>query len=129
MSDRVRTWAMGAGVALAVSLPPTLAAQILDALSDDDLTNPVTVPLSLLVMLGPVAGGWVVGRRRPPRYLLLGAAAGAAALAVVAVLGAARRASAGDDVEPFVVPAMLLWGGLLGAVGSALGGRTARTRS
>ncbi|HEX4867760.1 MAG TPA: TIGR04086 family membrane protein [Acidimicrobiales bacterium] len=129
MSDGVRTWLTGVGVALAVSLPPTLIAQILDALSDDDLNNPVTVPLSLLVMLGPVAGGWAVGRHRPSRPLLVGAAAGAAALAVVALLGAIRRASAGDDVEPFVVPVMVLWGGVLGAVGSFLGGRTARTRS
>lgn len=128
MSDRVRTWATGVGVALAVSLPATLVAQILDALDDDDLSNPVTVPLSLLVVVGPLAGGWVVGRRRPGRSVLVAALAGATALAAVAALGAARRASAGDDLEAFVVPAMALWGAVLGAAGSALGGRTARTR-
>jgi predicted permease len=129
MSERLAAFAVGAGGALAVSLPATLLAQIVDALRDDDLPAAVTVPLAVVVMAGAVLGGWLVGRRRPRGQALVAAGAGALALGLVTVLGVARREAVGSDTDAWAVPAFMVWGALLASLGSAAGGRAAaRTR-
>ena len=125
----LRPVGLGFGVALAIGLPAALVAQLLDELVDGELTSAVTVPLALLVLAGPVVGGWVVGRQRAPRALLLAAGAGALALALVSGLGVLRREVADKDPAPGLLPGAVVAGAALGAAGSALGSRSAaRTR-
>jgi len=121
----LRPVVLGLGVALAIGLPAALVAQLLDELLDGDLTGAVTVPLAVLVLTGPVAGGWAVGRRRPPHALLLAACAGALSLALVSGLGVLRRHVADEEARASLVPAAAVLGALLGAAGSAPGTRAA----
>jgi hypothetical protein len=122
----MRRWAIGTGVALAIALPATVVAQVLDAVRDDGLPAPVTVGLTLLVLAGPVVGSFVAGRQRVSRWGLRGIAIGAASLLLISAFGALRRAVADEDVAAFAVPALTVAGGLLGFIGdrAAAAGRT-----
>jgi peptidoglycan/LPS O-acetylase OafA/YrhL len=128
VTGRLRGVGIGLGAALAVSLPPALLAQVLDAVLDDDLPLLVTTPLAVAVLGGAVAGGWAVARRsRGPR--LLGALVGAVVLGLVVGLGVLRERASGEEARAAVVPVAMVAGAALGLLGSSLGARrAARTR-
>lgn len=129
VNERLRDLGVGLGAALAVSLPAAFAAQIVDALRDDDLPNTITVPLSVIVLVGAALGGAVTGRRRPGGHSAMAALVGLLALGVVAGLGTVRRSVAGEDITALVVPVAMASGAVLGALGGALGAsRAGRTR-
>lgn len=126
--ERVRVVALGAGAALALALPATLLAQVLDALADDGDTPALVFALVPVVLAGMVFGGWVVGRRGTPPVVGLGALAGLVAIALVQTLGVVRRLVADEAVAWGGVPAFLALGAALGVAGAALGRRAdART--
>lgn len=126
--ERVRVVALGAGAALALALPATLLAQVLDALADDGDTPALVFALVPVVLAGMVFGGWVVGRRGTPPVVGLGALAGLVAIALVQTLGVVRRLVADEVVAWGGVPAFLALGAALGVAGAALGRRAdART--
>jgi TRAP-type C4-dicarboxylate transport system permease small subunit len=130
VTSPLRVIALGAGVALAVALPAALVAQVLEALRDaGDDAGALTYALAIIVLAAMGLGGCAVGRQRSRHPAVLGAAAGLAAIAVVLALGIGRRLVAGDDVAWGTVPATVLLGMALAAVGSALTARQAgRTR-
>lgn len=107
---RLGTVAAGAGAALAVAMPATLLAQILDATADDGIGDAPLLALSAIVLVGAGVGGWVVARRGVPPLVPLAAAAGLAAMVVVQGLGVARRVVADEDVAWDVVPGVLFAG-------------------
>ena len=122
----MRAWVMGTCVALAVSFPAVVVAQILDALLDDDVPAVVTVLLTAVILAGAVVGAFVAGRR--DRSGLVGIAIGATCLFVIAGFGALRRGVADEDVAGWTVPALTVLGGLLGLIGALMGRPTGRTR-
>jgi hypothetical protein len=110
------------GLALAVSAPAALLAQVIDAVADG--AGPVVYPLAILVLAGAAVGG-VAARRAP-----LGALVGLVDVAVVALFGVARRTAAGDGVPWGSAVVLALFGAAIGAVAGALAqARTARTRA
>jgi hypothetical protein len=114
----LRAW----GLALAVSVPAALLAQILDAIADG--IGAVAYPLSVLVLAGAAVGGIAI--RRPA----LGALVGAADVGVVVVLGIARHLAAGHAIPWGSALASTVLAAAIGATAAALAGaRTARTRS
>lgn len=117
----------GVGSALAVALPVTLVAQILRAVSDDDLPPVAVVGLAIAVVAGAGVGGWAVHRRQAGWPV--GAGAGSLALAAIALLGVVRRVAAGEEHGAATVLGAAVVGALAGGVGWALGlARAARTR-
>lgn len=120
-----RLVALGAGVALAVAVPATLLAQILDAVRPDGPGRPLTYALALVVLAAMALGGTAVGRHRPAAPALTGAAAGAIAIAVVLTVGIARRLVAGDPVAWATVPGSALVGIVLASAASTLTARGA----
>lgn len=122
---RLGAVASGAGAALAVALPATLLAQILDATADDGIADAPLLTLSAVVLVGAGVGGWVVAGRRVPPLAPLAAAAGFLAMAVVQGLGVARRALAGEDVAWNVVPVVLLAGTAVAGLAAVLTRRRA----
>jgi len=114
------------GAALAIAVPPMLVAQIVDLLVEDDLPALLTVALSILVFAGPVVGGLLVGRDAPRFARLQGALLGLLAIGAIAALGALRLRVADEDPPDLIVPALALWGGLLGVIGAAAGRSLAR---
>ena len=114
MSSPGRALLAGVGAALAVALPVTLVAQILTAVSDDDLPPVAVVVLALVVVASAGVGGSVVG---------------SLALAAIAVLGVVRRLAAGEEHGAATVLGAAVLGALAGGAGWALGrARAARTR-
>ena len=127
MSSPGRALLAGVGAALAVALPVTLVAQILTAVSDDDLPPVAVVVLALVVVASAGVGGSVVHRRRAGWPV--GAGAGSLALAAIAVLGVVRRLAAGEEHGAATVLGAAVLGALAGGAGWALGrARAARTR-
>ena len=128
MQSSVAVVGRGIGVALAVAVPAALAAQVLDAATDDD-PGLLAYALALLVLAGAVLGGRAVARQAPDRPVLLGAAAGFVAIALVQVLGALRRSVAGHDVAWATVPLVTLVAvGLAAGAAALTGRRPGRTR-
>jgi hypothetical protein len=115
MGTRLRSVAVGAAAALALALPATLVAQILDATADDGIGDVPLLALSALVMAGAAVGGWVVARRDVRPRAPLAAAAGLIAMSLVQGLGVARRLVADEDVDWGVVPGVLLLGSAVAA--------------
>lgn len=129
MSERRARLGIGLGGGLAVSLPAVLLAQILDAVSSDELPVVVTVPLGIAALAGAVVGGWLVGRRPGAGHPLVAGTVGAIVLTLVAGLGLLRRTAGGDDAEPLAVVALAVCGAVLGLIGNVVGTRSAaRTR-
>ncbi|MGK2949736.1 MAG: TIGR04086 family membrane protein [Acidimicrobiales bacterium] len=120
MGPGLRAVLTGAGVALALSLPAALAAQVIDALHDGDDTPAAALLLVPVVLAGALLGGLAVGRRAIRRPHLAGAAAGALAIAVVQAIGVARRLIAEETVTWSAVPVTIAVGAALGALGAAL---------
>lgn len=120
MGPGLRAVLTGAGVALALSLPAALAAQVIDALHDGDDTPAAALLLVPVVLAGALLGGLAVGRRAIRRPDLTGAAAGALAIAVVQAIGVARRLIAEETVTWSAVPVTIAVGAALGALGAAL---------
>jgi hypothetical protein len=118
MGDGPRLVATGTGVALAVAMPAALAAQVIDALDESTGTPIAVLLLAPAVLAGAFVGGVVVGRRRPPHAVALGAVSGLLALSVVLGLGVARRLVADEVVTWSAVPAWLIAGAALGALGA-----------
>jgi membrane associated rhomboid family serine protease len=118
MGDGLRLVATGTGVALAVAMPAALAAQVIDALDESTGTPTAVLLLAPAVLAGAFVGGVVVGRHRPPHAVALGAVAGLLALGVVLALGVARRLVADEVVAWSAVPAWLVAGAALGALGA-----------
>ena len=112
-----RAWLQGFAVALAIAFPPTVVAQIVDAVRDDDIPAAATVVLTLIVLTGPVVGAYVAGRGRRARWGVRGATIGAVCLLVIAVFGAIRQAAADEDTTAFAIPVLAIAGGVLGFVG------------
>lgn len=125
MGPGLRAVLTGAGVALAVSLPAALAAQVIDALHDGDGTPAAVLLLVPVVLAGALVGGLAVGRRPGGRAPVVGAAAGALAIAVVQGMGVARRLIADEPVTWSAVPATIAVGAALGAIGATLTARRA----
>jgi hypothetical protein len=126
MRPGTRAVALGAGASLALALPATPVAQVLEALRDDGTdAGPVVYLLAGLVLIGMAVGGVVVGRQRPTRPAASGALAGLAAIVVVLALGVARRLAAGDHVAWGTVPAPIGAAAGLAAVASTLTTRAA----
>jgi predicted permease len=124
---RLRALAAGVGAALAIAVPATLLAQVLDATADDGLADVPLLLLSGVVIAGAALGGWVVARRAVPPVVPLGAAAGLLAITVVQGLGVARRLAADEEVAWHVVPGVLLLGTAAAAVAALVSrGRPAR---
>lgn len=129
MGPGPRAVLIGAGVALALSLPVALVAQVVDALHDGDDTPTAVLLLAPVVLAGALLGGLAVGRRGLTRPQLPGAAAGALAIAVVQGIGVARRLIAEEDVTWSAVPVTIAVGAALGAIGATLTApRTGRKR-
>ena len=127
MIDR-RGLLVGVGVALAVALPPTLLAQVLDASADGDLSGAVTSSIAALVIVAMGLGGAAAAKRSGGRAVATAAVAGLVAMALVQTLGVVRRLVADEDVAWATVP-VLTAVGVGAATGSALVGRRAgRTR-
>jgi hypothetical protein len=121
-----RAWLLGLGVGLAIALPPTIVAQVIDAIRDDGLPVIATVALTAVVLAGPVIGGFVTGRQRSSRWGVRGVSIGAACLFLIAVFGAVRQAVADEDTPAFAIPALTLVGGALGLVGERAGAAARR---
>jgi hypothetical protein len=112
------------GLALAVSAPAALLAQVLDALADGDGAGVIVYPLALLVLAGAAVGGVVARQAR------LGAVVGLVDVVVVALFGIARRMAADDGVPWGSALALAVLGAAIGATAGALArARTARTRA
>ncbi|MFP5254279.1 MAG: hypothetical protein ACLGI8_00330 [Acidimicrobiia bacterium] len=128
MTPAGRALLVGTGVALAVSLPAALVAQVAAGVLDDELPDALVVGLALVALAGGVAGGWVVGARRASWPAAV--AAGALALVAVAALGVLRRVVAGESHGAGTVVGAAGLGALAGGAGWALArARAARTRS
>jgi putative membrane protein (TIGR04086 family) len=117
------------GSALAVALPASLLAQVIDTADGRDDPPAVVYLLVAVVLAAMGVGGWVVGRRRPARPAPLGATVGLAAIAVIQVLGVVRRLVAGDDVAWATIPLTVALAMAVGAGAAVLGARQpGRTR-
>ncbi len=127
---RWRAVALGAGAALAVALPASLAAQLIDVFADGDDPPRVVYALVPVILAAMVLGGWVVGRRA--QRAAMGALAGLVAMAVVLGLGILRQLAADEHVTWSAVPTLAALASGLGAAGALLGRRpprqAARTR-
>ena len=123
MGPRVRSVAVGAAVALALALPATLVAQILDATSDDGIGDVPLLLLSAVVLAGSAVGGSVVARRDVEPRAPLAAATGLIAMTLVQVLGVARLIVSDEDVDWGVVPGVLLLGSAVAALAATVSRR------
>lgn len=122
--------AVGAGlaVALAVSVPAALAAQVADAVTDGS-PGWITYPLSLTVLAGAALGGRATARRCTTHPIALAAVTAFVAIAVIQILGVARRAAADRDIAWRTTPAVAALAVGLAVTAAALGtGRPGRTR-
>jgi hypothetical protein len=128
VTPRTRLVGQGAGWALAIALPAALLAQVVTAASGSQRTSPVVYPCVVIALVGMAVGGWAAGRTRPDGAAALGALSGLAAIGVVQLLGVVREAAAGDHVAWATIPAVLVLGAGLGALGAVtaphLPGRT-----
>lgn len=137
---RGRLVVAGAGLALAVSLPASVVAQVVDAVGDGDPPALLSSVLVVLVLAGMAVGGWFVGDRvaradgGARRPAALGAASGLLAIAVVEAIGVARRLVADEDVAWSTIPAVVAVATALAATAAwratqaAAARRGARTR-
>jgi hypothetical protein len=122
----MRRWLRGTAVALGVSFPVVIVAQVLSAVLDD-LDAGLQVVLVVLVLVGAVVGGASVSTARLD---LAPVAAGATALGVLGTFGLALQAVRDDEAEVVVLPGIVLLGAVLGLLGWALHlAWAARTRS
>ena len=104
-----RTVGNAAGVAVAVTLPPTVAVRLLRGDTGDGEESPLWVVAVLALFAGFVIAGHVAGRRQPDAPLLHAAAAGSTAFAVLAAIAVVRRLLAGDGISaPLVITLGLL---------------------
>jgi hypothetical protein len=126
--------AVGAAAGLAVALPAALVAQVADALSDDDVSAAITVPLVLLVLAGAAVAGSVAADRAGDRVALgrgpaaIGGAAGLVVIAVVQALGVARRLVADEDVAWGTIPVVALVAVGVAAAAGVVAARRPRLR-
>lgn len=104
-----RTVWSAAGVAVALTLPPTVAVRLLRGDTGDGDESPLWVVAVLALFAGFVTAGHLAGRRRPEAPLLHAAAAGSTAFAVLAAIAVVRRLLAGDGISaPLVITLGLL---------------------
>jgi hypothetical protein len=122
----MRRWLRGTAIALAVSFPVVVVAQILSAVIDD-LGGGVRAALVALVLAGAAIGAASVSATRldlPP------IAAGATDLGILGAFGLLLQTVRDDDADPLVLPGIVLIGAVLGLLGWALHlAWAARTRS
>ena len=104
-----RAAADGAVVAVAVTLPPTIAVRLLKDGDLDGQESYLWVVPVLALLVGFALGGHRAARRRPDAPLLHAAAAAAAAFAALAAVAVARRLVNGDGLTvPLVITLLLL---------------------
>ena len=123
LSVDARAIVIGAGVALAVALPPLLVYQALrgaDVIGDQ---SPLALLFYGLMMIGFALGGFVAASKRPDTPLTHGALAAFAAFAAVQLAAAAVILARGDTpgIVKIVFNAMLSAG--LGVVGGLVATR------
>jgi hypothetical protein len=126
--------AVGAAAGLAVALPAALVAQVVDALSEDDVSAAVSVPLVLLVLAGAAVAGSVAADRAGDRVALgrgpaaTGGLAGLVVIVVVQALGVARRLVADEDVAWGTVPVVTVLAVAVAAAAGIVAARRPRPR-
>jgi putative membrane protein (TIGR04086 family) len=117
----LRAIALGAGVALAISVPASLLAEALDDSSNVDDDSAVVFVAAAVVVVGLAAGGAVAAAHEPATSLRHGALAALVAFAVVAVVAVVRRAANDDDLgwaSLGLYAVLALWAGVIGALAS-----------
>lgn len=125
----LRAVVVGAGVALAVSVPAALLAQALDEAGTVDDDSSWLLLLFLVVLAGMVAGGYVAASRRPDAPLTNGAVAAFAAYALVQTIGAIRLTVSGESVTWAAIPFFALLSSAAGVAGALIADhRTRRPR-
>jgi putative membrane protein (TIGR04086 family) len=98
-----RSIAVGAGLTIALAVPPTLVAVL--ASDDDSLAGTSWVPLLFLwIVIAFFAGGVVAARAQPHAPLAHGALAALFAYVLVQGVGVLRHVLSGDDVSWLSIP-------------------------
>ena len=122
-----RSVAVGAGAAIAISVPTAILAQALDGAGTVDDDSKWLIALFAVVVAGLGVGGYVAATRRPDAPLTNGAAAALAAYVLVQTVGAIRLLASGDDVTWAAIPFFALVAAAAGMSGGLVAERRART--
>lgn len=116
--------AVGAAVAIAITLPAALLAEVLVD-NDDSTLGP---PLFLLVLVGFGLGGFMAARRAPTAPLSNGAVAALVAYVIIQGVGVVRRVIADETVSPAGIVFAALLASSTGLLGAFLARRQAASR-
>ena len=116
----------GAAVALAISVPAAILAQVLDEAGSVDDNSSWLLVLFGVILLGMGAGGYVAANRRLDAPLTNSAVAALAAYLLVQLIGAVRLLLAGDDVTWVAIPFFALLSASAGMTGGLLADHRAR---
>jgi len=110
---------VGALVALAIAVPPAVAAQVWSDRGTLEGSNLVLL-LFALVLVAFGAGGWFAARRAAAAPLLNGAVAAVAAFVIVQGYGVVRRLADGDELRWLGMVVAGLLAASCGTVGAVL---------
>lgn len=121
-----RAVAVGAAVALAISVPAAILAQVLDEAGTVDDDSSWLLVLFAVILVGMGTGGYAAATRRLDAPLTNSALAALAAYLLVQTVGAIRLLASGDDVTWAAIPFFALLSASAGMAGGLVADHRAR---
>lgn len=118
--------AIGAGVALAVSLPAMLTAQALDASDDIGGDTALVLGLAAVVVVGLGVGAYTAARRRRDASLRHGVLAAVCGFVVVQAAALAAMSASDEDMAWGRIPLTALAAIVAGMLGAFVADRGSR---